>query len=378
MPNPHYYDPLTGARHALDEPRWCSDAQTPLMISALRGISRYDIETSKRSVWRYGAALPRDIARPVSMGEGGTPMVERAWGALRPHFKLEWFNPTCSFKDRGAAVMLSWLRQIGIKAVAEDSSGNGGAAVAAFGAAAGMDVTVFAPAYTSAAKVAQIRAFNADVRLVEGPRENAQAEAIRASGDIFYASHNWQPFFLQGTKTIAYELWEDFGFQAPDNIVIPAGAGSNVLGCAIGFTELMASRQISKLPRLFVAQPLNCSPVDASFQAGVEEWVPREVLPTVAEGTAIKHPVRLREVLRAVRLSGGQTVAVPEADIVAAVRKLAACGLYAEPTSATAAAALDLLQARGAIQASERTVVLLTGTGLKSTQVMTDLFSAPA
>lgn len=378
MPNPHYYDPLTGARHALDEPRWCSDAQTPLMISALRGISRYDIETSKRSVWRYGAALPRDIARPVSMGEGGTPMVERVWGSLRPHFKLEWFNPTCSFKDRGAAVMLSWLRQIGIKAVAEDSSGNGGAAVAAFGAAAGMDVTVFAPAYTSAAKVAQIRAFNAKVRLVEGPRENAEAEAIRASGDIFYASHNWQPFFLQGTKTLAYELWEDFGFQAPDNIVIPAGAGSNVLGCAIGFTELMASRQISKLPRLFVAQPLNCSPVDASFQAGVEERVPREVLPTVAEGTAIKHPVRLREVLRAVRLSGGQTVAVPEADIVAAVRKLAACGLYAEPTSATAAAALDLLQARGAIQASERTVVLLTGTGLKSTQFMTDLFAAPA
>jgi threonine synthase len=378
MPNPHYYDPLTGARHALDERRWCSDAQTPLMISPLRGISRYDIDTSKRSVWRYGAALPRDIARPVTMGEGGTPMIERPWGSLRPHFKLEWFNPTCSFKDRGAAVMLSWLRQIGIKAVAEDSSGNGGAAVAAFGAAAGMDVTVFAPAYTSAAKVAQIRAFNAKVCLVEGPRENAQAEAIRASADIFYASHNWQPFFLQGTKTIAYELWEDFGFQAPDNIVIPAGAGSNVLGCAIGFTELMASRQIVRLPRLFVAQPLNCSPVDASFQAGTEAWVPRDVLPTVAEGTAIKHPVRLREVLRAVRLSGGQTVAVPEADIVAAVRKLAAGGLYAEPTSATAAAALDMLHARGAIQEGERTVVLLTGTGIKSTHFMTDVFAVPA
>lgn len=378
MPNPHYLDPLTGARYPLDEARWCSDAQTPLMISPLRGISRDDIDTRTRSVWRYHAALPRDIARPVSMGEGGTPMVERTWGALRPHFKLEWFNPTCSFKDRGAAVMLSWLRQIGIKAVAEDSSGNGGAAIAAFGAAADLGVTIFAPAYTSTAKVAQIRAFGADVRLVEGPRENSQTEAIRASRDIFYASHNWQPFFLQGTKSIAYEMWEDFGFQEPDNVVIPAGAGSNVLGCAIGFAELLAAGQISRLPRLFVAQPLNCSPLDASFQAGMEELVSREVLPTVAEGTAIRHPVRLREVLQAVRASGGQTVAVPEADIVAAVSKLAASGLYAEPTSATAAAALDALQARGAIKPAERTVVLLTGTGLKSTQFMTDLFSAPA
>ncbi|GAB1841496.1 threonine synthase [Achromobacter xylosoxidans] len=376
MSDPHYFDPATGARHALDEARWCSDARTPLMISPLPGISRDDIDRGERSLWRYRAALPGAVARPVSMGEGGTPMVERAWGGLRPHFKLEWFNPTCSFKDRGAAVMLSWLRQIGIRAIAEDSSGNGGAAIAAFGAAAGMDVTIFAPAYTSTAKVAQIRAFGADVQLVQGPRENAETAAIEASARIFYASHNWQPFFLQGTKSIAYEMWEDFGFEAPDNVVIPAGAGSNVLGCAIGFAELLAAGQIQRLPRLFVAQPLNCSPVDASFHAGVDTPVPREVLPTVAEGTAIKRPVRLREVLQAIRASGGQTVAVPEADIVAAVRRLAAMGLYAEPTSATAAAALDMLRARGAIRETERTVVLLTGTGIKATQFMTDLYSA--
>jgi threonine synthase len=376
MSQPCYVDPLSGERYPITDARWCSDAQTPLMISPLPGISRDDIDTRDRSIWRYRAALPQDIAKPVSLGEGATPMVERAWGGLRPHFKLEWFNPTCSFKDRGASVMLSWLRQIGIPAVAEDSSGNGGAAIAAFGAAAEMGVTIFAPAYTSIAKVAQIRAFGADVRLVEGPRENSQTEAIRASRDIFYASHNWQPFFLQGTKSIAYEIWEDFGFQAPDNVVIPAGAGSNVLGCAIGFAELLAAGQIRRLPKLFVAQPLHCSPVDASFQAGVDSAVPREVLPTVAEGTAIKHPVRLREVLQAVRASGGQTVAVPEADIVAAVKRLALSGLYAEPTSATAAAALQVLEARGAIQANERTVVLLTGTGIKSTQFMTDLYSA--
>lgn len=375
MNEPHYYDPQTGARYALDEPRWCSDARTPLMISPLAGISRDDIDTRARSLWRYRAALPRVIDAPVSMGEGCTPMAERAWGALRPHFKLEWFNPTCSFKDRGAAVMLSWLRQIGIGAVGEDSSGNGGAAIAAFGAAAGMAVTIFAPAYASPAKIAQIRAFGADVRLVDGPREASQDAAIRASGELYYASHNWQPFFLQGTKSIAYEMWEDFGFEAPDNVVIPAGAGSNVLGCAIGFAELLAAGQIRRLPRLFVAQPLHCSPVDASFQAGADTLVERPVLPTVAEGTAIRQPLRLREMLQAVRASGGQTVAVPEDAIVAAVRKLAAMGLYAEPTSATAAAALDMLAARGAIAPTERTVVLLTGSGLKASQFMTELYS---
>ena len=209
-----------------------------------------------------------------------------------------------------------------------------------------MAVTIFAPAYASPAKIAQIRAFGADVRLVDGPREASQDAAIRASGKLYYASHNWQPFFLQGTKSIAYEMWEDFGFEAPDNVVIPAGAGSNVLGCAIGFAELLAAGQIRRLPRLFVAQPLHCSPVDASFQAGADTLVERPVLPTVAEGTAIRQPLRLREMLQAVRASGGQTVAVPEDAIVAAVRKLAAMGLYAEPTSATAAAALDMLAAR--------------------------------
>ena len=167
---------------------------------------------------------------------------------------------------------------------------------------------------------------------------------------------------------------EDLKFRAPDNVVIPAGAGSNVLGCDIGFSELLAARQIKKLPRLFIAQPLNCSPIDASFKAGVDTPVPREVKPTIAEGTAIKRPIRLREVLLAIRRSGGGN-RIPEVRR-RRVRKLAAIGLYAEPTSATAAAALEPLYESGAIDARETTVVLLTGSGLKSTAFMTELFSS--
>ncbi len=376
MPNtPHYIDPRTGRTHGLLERRWRSDDGHPMMITPLPGISRDDIDTRVRSLWRYRAALPVAIEQPASLGEGCTPLVQKRWGGLEPFFKLEWFNPTCSFKDRGAAVMMSFLRQIGVDAVLEDSSGNGGAAIAASGAAAGLRVKVLAPAYTPAPKVAQIRAFGAEVQLVPGPREASEEEAVRQSSEIFYASHNWHPFFLQGTKTLAYELWEDLGFEAPDNVVIPAGAGSNVLGCHIGFKELLAAGQIRRLPRIFVAQPLNCSPIDASFTAGVETLVERAVAPTIAEGTAIKRPVRLREILQALRETRGGTVALTEEQIAAAVRRLAATGLYAEPTSSSAAAAIELLEQRGEIRAGEKTVVLLTGTGLKSTQFMTELFA---
>lgn len=374
---PVYFDPHTGKTYPLSDIRWRSDDNHPMMISPLPGIGRDDIDTRQRSIWRYQAALPAPIDHPVSLGEGCTPLVQRNWGTARPYFKLEWFNPTCSFKDRGAAVMVSWLQQQGVPKILEDSSGNGGAAIAALGAAAGMQVKILAPAYTPIAKVAQIRAFGAEVQLVEGPREESEYEAIRQSEHIFYASHNWHPFFLQGTKSLAYEIWEDLNFEAPDNVIIPTGAGSNVLGCYIGFNELLAAGQIKKLPRLFVSQPLNCSPIDACFTAGVDTLTDREVKPTIAEGTAIKRPVRLMENLKAIRETNGQTVALTEDQIRDAVRKMAAMGLYVEPTCASAAAAIDVLVTRGAIQPTDTTVAIMTGTGLKSTQFMTELFGQP-
>src|SRR5690606_12316832 len=140
-----------------------------------------------------------------------------------------------------------------------------------------------APASTSPGKIAQVCAYGAEVRLIESPREASQQAAIDAeAGDAFYASHNWQAFFLQGTKTLAYELWEDLGFRAPDNIVMPVGAGSALLGCWLGFRELLAAGQIDRLPRLYAAQPLNCSPVDTAFGARDGEVVERPVAPTVA------------------------------------------------------------------------------------------------
>jgi threonine synthase len=339
------------------------------MLSPLDGIDRSQIDYTERSLWRYRAALPVFVKHPVSLGEGCTPLVERTWQGAAVLFKLEWFSPTGSFKDRGASVMISILREQGIRHVLEDSSGNGGAAIAAYAAAAGLQAKILAPASTDSSKTVQMRAYGAEVELVAGTREETAEEASRQATQLFYAGHNWQPFFLQGTKTLAYELWEDLGFREPDNIIIPTGAGSNVLGCDIGFGELLRRGEVTRLPRIFAVQPERCAPIHASFAAEVEEPVAIRALPTIAEGTAIVRPVRLREVLEAIRRSGGATVTVTEEEIVAGLRELAtAHGLHAEPTSAAAAAALTKLIAVGTIRRGETTVVLLTGSGLKAAQ----------
>ena len=320
-------------------------------------------------MWRYRSAIGVGAGvAPVTLGEGGTPLVAGDWAGEGTRFKLEWFSPTGSFKDRGASVMLTALRDQGVTAVLEDSSGNGGAAVAAYAAAAGLAATIFAPATTSPAKLRQARAFGAEVELVEGPREASQEAAIaaEAAGRGFYASHNWQPFFLEGTKSLAYELWEDLGFRAPDAVVIPVGAGSLLLGCALGFRELLAAGAIPRLPRLYAAQPRNCSPLDAAVRGPEADPLERPVAPTIAEGTAIRSPIRLPELVEAIRESGGSTAAIPEDGIAAAHAELARHGLFAEPTSATALAGHAELVARGEIRPGETTVVVLTGSGLKA------------
>lgn len=364
---PHYVDPLSGEEHPLDQPRWRSDVGRPLMITPGNGLTPEQIDRGSRSLWRYRAALALDIASPITIGEGCTPLVPVALAGGTPLCKLEWFSPTGSFKDRGASVMLSALRQQGIRRVYEDSSGNGGAAIAGYAAAGGLAASIFAPATTSQAKLAQAKAYGAHLELVEGPREASQQAAIEASiadQGAFYASHNWQAFFLEGTKTLAYELWEDLGFRAPDSVIVPVGAGSLLLGLALGFSELLNARQIDRLPRIFAAQPLNCSPLDAAFHG--EEIGARPVLPTIAEGTSIRTPLRLPEMLAALRMCDGATVAVPEEEILVAQATLAAAGLFVEASSATALAAFTRLFAAETISPDQVNIVVLTGSGLKS------------
>lgn len=368
-----YLDPRTGRTYPLDTPRWCGEDRAPLLLTPLPGITRHAIRAEERSIWRYAAALPFAPEDPISMGEGCTPLVPRVIGGASALLKCEWFMPTGSFKDRGASVMLSLLRAQGVTDVLEDSSGNGGAAVSAYAAAGGMAATIFVPESTSPAKTVQSRAAGATIRLIPGSRQDCADAALAEADRIFYASHNWHPFFLHGTKTLAYELWEDLGFVAPDNVIVPCGAGSNVLGCGIGFAELERAGEIAKAPRIFAAQPANCAPIARAFLK--EPAVPAR--PTIAEGTAIAQPLRLAEVNRVLTETGGGAVMLGEEEIAAATLDLARSGIYVEPTCAQAAAAFARLLDAGTIRADETTVIVLTGTGLKATPRIAELMGLP-
>jgi len=373
---PTYLNPHTGETFPLEQPRWCGPGRAPLLLSPMPGLTRNQIDTTTRSLWRYRAALPFAPDDPITMGEGCTPLLPRTLHGTPALLKCEWFMPTGSFKDRGASVMLSLLRAQGVRAVLEDSSGNGGAAVSAYAAAGGIAATIMAPASTSPAKTVQMRAHGATVELIPGTRQDTADAAEAAAERIFYASHNWHPFFLHGTKTLAYELWEDLGFSAPDNVIVPCGAGSNVLGCEIGFSELLRAGQIDRMPRIFAAQPRNCGPIAAAFLAGDEAAatdIQPTIAPTIAEGTAIAKPIRLREVLGALRATSGGAVMSSEEEIAAATLDLARIGIYVEPTSAQAAAAFGKLLAAGTITPEQKTVIVLTGSGLKATPRIAEL-----
>ena len=219
----------------------------------------------------------------------------------------------------------------------------------------------------------QIAASGAEVRAIPGTRQAATEAALAAVGESFYASHNWQPFFIEGTKTLAYELWEQLGFLVPDNIVVPTGYGSNILGLDRGFEELLRRGEIARLPRLFAVQAANCAAFAAAWTAGADRYVPFDPEPTVADGIATVKPVRTAEVLGALRRSQGGVVAVPEAEIAPAMAGLGRLGLFVEPTAATAAAAVTQLLRDGTIAGEETTVAVLTGHGLKAADKIGEL-----
>jgi threonine synthase len=351
---------------------WRCACGGPLALPLGPGLTRDEVVDDERSLWRYARALPLGRADAVAyFGEGLTPLVERKWAGRHVGFKLDYLFPSGSYKDRGSAVLVNALYRAGVRRIHEDSSGNAGASLAAYGAAAGMDCTIYVPASTSGGKRVQIAAHGARLTPVEGPREESAQAAIRAAEDgiSHYASHNWNPLFVEGVKTLAYELWEQHGFAAPDVVFAPLGYGSVVLALARGFSELAQTGAIAKVPRIYGCQAAVCAPIERAYRTGDPSLASVDAdraAPTVAEGIAASHPMRAKEVLDWLRRYDGRVMAVDEQEILSAWRDLARAGLYVEPTAAVApAAARAVLRDDGA--AGRRVVVILTGSGLKAT-----------
>ena len=369
MTQARYLCPGCGATLAADRPLWRCDCGSHLNLAPGPGLSRGEIVSGGASLWRYRAALALSGPPRVSLGEGWTPLVTRDWDGAPIRFKLESQMPTGSFKDRGTAVMLNHLLEVGVGPIHEDSSGNAGSSIATYAAAAGIPCRIFVPATAPRGKVVQIAASGAAVEAIPGTRQAVTEAALAAVDRSFYASHNWQPFFIEGTKTLAYELWEQLDFAVPDNVLVPTGYGSNILGLERGFDELMRRGEISRMPRLFAVQAANCAAF-ASVWNNDANFAPQ---PTMADGIATVRPVRTKEVLAALHRSGGAVVAVAEDEIAPALMRLGRMGLYVEPTSATVGAALSRLLADSTIRPGETTVAVITGHGLKAADKIAEL-----
>ena len=325
----------------------------------------------------YGSAIPpmpvpQRFLDSATLGEGNTPVVDLSAVASRLGIqsldaKLEYINPTGSFKDRGTAVVIAAARQHGVSEVVEDSSGNAGASVSAYAARAGMKAHIFAPSSAPEAKLRQIVAYGAQVHSIPGPREATTAAAVAYATEhsLVYASHVLSPYFVEGTKLFAYEIFHQSGDSMPKHIVMPVGNGSLLLGALKGFSELKRGGHITKIPRLHAVQAKNVMPIVAAFQ-GLSDAPP--IANTVAGGIAVGTPARLGEIVSAIKTTDGTATAVEENDILTWRDTLAQTeGIYGEPTSAAAFAGLAQLIEQGIISPYERILIPITGFGLKDT-----------
>ncbi len=301
----------------------------------------------------FSAFLPIDD--PVSLGEGWTPLVSVP--AFDASVKLEYCSPTASFKDRGAATVITQALAVGVDRVVEDSSGNAGISVASYAARAGLDAEIFVPAGANSAKLETIERTGADLRRVHGDRTavtKACVEAVEA-GAGWYASHAWHPAFLEGTATTAYEIAAQRGWSAPDVVVTPVGHGTLLLGLERGFRSLRDSGWIEQLPRLVGVQARGVAPLCEAETGPVNE---------LAAGIQIPDPARRSQIEAAFDRTDGAVLAVGEQKTVRARDHLARIGFHVAPTSATALAGLKIARERGILGQSDTVVVPLTGSGL--------------
>ena len=323
----------------------------------------HNIDIMQPGIWRFRQSLGLDTRTEiVSLGEGMTPLV---WATAFDHqvlFKSEFQNPTGSYKDRGAAVLLSFLLSRGVKEAIEDSSGNAGAAFAAFAARAEIKASVYIPDSTSGPKRKQIESYGAKLIRIWGSR-SIVAEKTRAAADsgIPYASHAYLPHVLAGYATIAYEIFAQLG-KMPGTIVAPVGQGNLLLAIGRGFAQIQQTNAELKRPVLVGVQAQACAPIWAVFSYGPAGlgWVSEA--PTVAEGVRVRHPIRGDAVLREVEATGGTFLAINEQAILRGRDELSRRGFYVEPTSALIWEALGQVVGKY----PEPVVAILTGSGLKS------------
>ncbi len=345
----------------------CSMCNTPSKVPSVWSVycdcgGLFDVRylDPSETSWQTPLAYPANL---LNLGQGNTPAVSldrtaKSLGLAGIVAKLEYCAPTGSFKDRGSAMLVSAAVEEGITEIVEDSSGNAGASVAAYSAAAGIKAHIFAPSSAAQGKLDQIRIFGAELHLIEGPRQAATdaAQEFATSNRLLHLSHALSPWFAEGVKALAHEI------QALENVgvtdvVAPAGNGALLVGIAAGYSG-------GRSPRIHCVQSEGVQPLVAAFND--VDWDPTEARATAASGISVASPPRAAQAVQAVKSTNGKAVAVADDAMFEWQRWLAKEeGIFCEVTSAAAFAGLETLISNGSIESDAVVVVPVTGSGLK-------------
>ncbi|KAA8923421.1 pyridoxal-phosphate dependent enzyme [Thermoplasma sp.] len=330
----------------------CGNKRSGEELRCNRCGSPFEIRTEFRYRDRIADNFPY-IKSIVSLGECETPVFH----ADGFDMKIDYMLPTFSYKDRGSRVLISHIADIrdseGITRISEDSSGNAGASIAAYGSAAGLAVDIYVPETVAGKKFSQIQAYGAHVIRVNGSREDVQAAAERSGS--FYASHVLRPEFRDGIRTLAYEIFRQFD-RMPENIYIPVSAGTLLLGLYSGLKHLMDSGEIDHLPRIIAVQTEAVSPLCARING--KTYDPDNKLSSIADALVSRRPI-LIEKMHQVISDHGRCITVDDDEIMDARNKLARKGFLVEYSSATVYAAFRK-------KPLEKSLLVMTGSGLKN------------
>jgi threonine synthase len=375
-----------GARYPID--RFAEDCQACRLARAPANLTvAYDSaagegyvrdQTARRpaSMWRWDSFLPAAAAEAVSLGEGNTPLLPApSLGLGDVWIKDESRNPTWSFKDRLASGALTMAKRFGAKVIASSSSGNAGAAAAAYAAKAGLPCVVFTFLGASPPLVAQMRAYGAMVVAVENKadRWRLQSAGVREFGwyptsPFFGPVVGSNPYGMEGYKTIAFEIAESFDWQVPDWCVLPVCYGDALYGMWKGFEELKALGWIDRTPRLVAAEVSGS--ITAAMASG-EPMPPDRPRNAASIATSIGASQGTVQAIEVLRRSGGTAITIENDELARWVVTLGAReGIWPEPASAAPFAAIERLRAGGVIGSDDRAVALLTASGLKDTSVI--------
>ncbi len=323
-------------------------------------------------LWRWREVLPP--GDPVTLGEGGTPLLElramaRELGLRQLWVKEEGCNPTGSFKARGLAMAVTMAKRFGVKALSIPSAGNAGSALAAYGAAGGIPVHVYLPRDTPPLFFDEARAYGARVVAVPGTIRDCAAAMKREGEGLgwFDVSTLKEPYRIEGKKTMGYELAEQLEWELPDWILYPTGGGTGLIGMVKAFDEMEALGWIGpRRPRMVSVQAAGCAPIVRAFNEGMESASPWEDADTRAWGLRVPAPLGDRLILEGIRATGGVALAVDDAQMEEGASRLArTAGILACPEGGATVAALRRLRQDGTLRADERVVIFNTGTGLK-------------